>query len=42
MKIVYVVEAVNLSGGYDRIIIEKANYLAEHGHDVTITVAWVN
>lgn len=39
MKIVYVVEAVNLSGGYDRIIIEKANYLAEHGHDVTITVA---
>ena len=39
MKIVYVVEAVNLSGGYDRIIIEKANYLAEHGNDVTITVA---
>ncbi len=39
MKIVYVVEAVNLSGGYDRIIIEKANYLAEHGHDVTITVS---
>lgn len=39
MKIVYIVEAVNLSGGYDRIIIEKANYLAEHGHDVTITVS---
>jgi len=39
MKIAYIVEAVNLSGGYDRIIIEKANYLAEHGHDVTITVA---
>ena len=39
MKIVYVVESVNLSGGYDRIIIEKANYFAEHGHDVTITVS---
>ncbi len=39
MKIVYIVEAVNLQGGYDRIIIEKANYLAEHGHDVTITVS---
>ena len=39
MKIVYIVESVNLSGGYDRIIIEKANYFAEHGHDVTITVS---
>ena len=39
MKILYAVEAVNLSGGYDRVIIEKANYLAEHGLDVTITVA---
>ena len=39
MKILYAVEAVNLSGGYDRVIIEKANYLAEHGFDVIITVA---
>lgn len=39
MKIVYAVESVNLSGGYDRVIIEKANYFAEHGFDVIITVA---
>ena len=39
MKITYAVESVNLSGGYDRVIIEKANYLAEHGFDVVITVA---
>lgn len=39
MKIIYAVESVNLSGGYDRVIIEKANYLAEHGFDVVITVA---
>ena len=39
MKILYAVESVNLSGGYDRIIIEKANYLAEHGHDVIISVS---
>lgn len=40
MKIVYVVECVNLTGGYDRIIIEKANYLAEHGHEVLIVVCY--
>lgn len=39
MKILYAVECVNLSGGYDRIIIEKANYFADHGQDVIITVA---
>jgi glycosyltransferase involved in cell wall biosynthesis len=39
MKILYAVEGVNLPGGYDRIIIEKANYLAEHGLHVIITVA---
>ena len=39
MKIAYIVEAVNVSGGYDRVIIEKTNYSAEHGYDVTITVA---
>lgn len=40
MKIVYVVGCVNLTGGYDRIIIEKANYLAEHGYDVLIVVSY--
>lgn len=39
MKILYAVESVNLPGGYDRIIIEKCNYLAEHGHDVIICVS---
>lgn len=39
MKILYALEAVNLKGGYDRIIIEKANYLAEHGCDVILSVA---
>ena len=38
MKVMYVVEAVNLPGGYDRVIIEKANYLAEHGTEVIIAV----
>lgn len=36
MKIVYnLLEAVN-SGGIERIVIAKANWLAEFGHDVTI------
>ena len=39
MKILYAVERVNLSGGYDRIIIEKANYLAEHGCEVILCVS---
>ena len=39
MKVLYAVEAVNLRGGYDRIIIEKANYLAEHGYEVIICVS---
>lgn len=40
MKIIYAVECVNMTGGYDRIIIEKANYLAEHGHEVLIVVSF--
>lgn len=40
MKIIYAVECVNMTGGYDRIIIEKANYLAEHGHEVIIVVSY--
>lgn len=39
MKILYAVERVNLRGGYDRIIIEKANYLAEHGCEVILCVS---
>lgn len=39
MKILYAVESVNLPGGYDRVIIEKCNYLAEHGYDVIICVS---
>lgn len=39
MKIIYAVESVNLPGGYDRVIIEKCNYLAEHGCDVIICVS---
>ena len=38
MKIIYVLESVNLTGGYDRVIIEKANYFAEHGFDVILSV----
>ena len=40
MKIIYAVECVNMTGGYDRIIIEKANYLAEHGYEVLIVVSY--
>ncbi len=38
MKILYVLESVNLTGGYDRVVIEKANYFAEHGFDVILSV----
>lgn len=38
MKVLYAVESVNLRAGFDRIIIEKANYLAEHGSEVIICV----
>lgn len=40
MKIIYAVECVNMTGGYDRIIIEKANYFAEYGHEVLIVVSY--
>ena len=40
MKILYAVECVNNTGGFDRIIIEKANYLAEYGHEVLIVVSY--
>ena len=37
MKIVYVYSTLATTGGTEKMIIEKANYLAEHfGYDVTI------
>lgn len=36
MRIVYLYSSFTIAGGADRVVIEKANYMAEHGHDVTI------
>ena len=36
MKIYYIYTAIVTKGGADRIIIEKANWLAEHGHEIAI------
>ena len=36
MKIIYVYTALTTVGGADRVLVQKANWLAEHGHDVTI------
>ena len=36
MKIYYIYTAVVTKGGADRVIVEKANWLAEHGHEVAI------
>lgn len=36
MKIIYCLEGTFNSGGKERIIIAKANWLSQHGHDVTI------
>ena len=36
MKIFYIYTAIVTKGGADRVIVEKANWLAEHGHDVAI------
>ncbi len=36
MKIFYIYTALTTKGGADRVITEKANWLAEHGYDVTI------
>lgn len=37
MKIVYIYSTLATTGGTEKMIIEKANYLAEHfGYDVTI------
>lgn len=36
MKIFYIYTALATKGGADRVVTEKANWLAEHGHDVAI------
>lgn len=36
MKIFYVYTALLTKGGADRVVTEKANWLAEHGYDITI------
>ena len=36
MKIVYIYSQLTISGGADRVLTDKANYLAEHGYDITI------
>ena len=34
--IVYIYPEITIKGGADRVVVEKANYLAEHGYQVTI------
>lgn len=36
MKVLYIYTALLTKGGADRVLTEKANYLAEHGYDVGI------
>ena len=36
MKIVYIYTSFTIAGGADRVVIEKANYLAEHGFDIIL------
>ena len=36
MKIIYIYTALTTVGGADRVLIQKANWLADHGYDVTI------
>ena len=36
MKIVYCIQGMYKSGGIERVVTMKANYLAQHGYDVTI------
>lgn len=35
-SIVYIYSQLTISGGADRVLTDKANYLAEHGYDITI------
>jgi len=34
MKIVFLLRSLTLSGGIERVFVDKANWLAEQGHDV--------
>ena len=36
MKIYYIYTAIVTKGGADRVIAEKANWLADHGHEIAI------
>ncbi len=36
MHILYIYAEISIKGGTDRILVEKANYLVNHGYDVTI------
>ena len=41
MKIVYLYTSLTTIGGADRIVIQKANYLADvMGHEVYVSVHW--
>ena len=36
MRIIYIYTQLTISGGADKVLTDKANYLAEHGYDITI------
>jgi len=36
MHILYIYPEITIKGGADKVIVEKANYLASHGHQVTV------
>lgn len=36
MKIMYIFSELTINGGTDKVLSDKANYLVEHGYDVTI------
>ena len=42
MKIIYCLHGTYNSGGMERIVINKANYLAKIGHDVSIAVSYTH
>lgn len=36
MKLLYILEDISIKGGAERIVIEKANWFSQHGHEVYI------
>ena len=36
MKIVYLLKSFAAKGGEERVMADKMNYLAEHGHEITL------